>query len=149
MLPTWLRTLGSLARDLTAMGLTVNKLRYALYLRGLPPRFASLVTSVLSATFNLSDSKLSSDDLQAAILKFDTDGISGSKDTGIRREAVCDTDAWQSSCTLGISQHLVPILASQLKAAHIPYALSTHSAFTACSFFVNQSMTIKLSETDF
>lgn len=37
MLPTWLRTLGSLARDLTAMGLTVNKLLYALYLRGLPP----------------------------------------------------------------------------------------------------------------
>ncbi|OXH32196.1 hypothetical protein J008_03321 [Cryptococcus neoformans] len=76
---TWLGTMGSLARDLTAMELTVEKLLCALYLRGLPPRFDSFVNSILSATSNLSDSKLTSDRLRAAILKHDTIGISGSK----------------------------------------------------------------------
>lgn len=69
---TWLGTMGSLARDLTAMELTVDKLLCALYLRGLPSRFDTFVTSVLSGTSNLSGSNLKSDALRAAILNFDT-----------------------------------------------------------------------------
>ncbi|OWZ51907.1 hypothetical protein C368_05580 [Cryptococcus neoformans 125.91] len=69
---TWLGTMGSLARDLTAMELTVDKLLCALYLRGLPSWFDTFVTSVLSGTSNLSGSNLKSDALRAAILNFDT-----------------------------------------------------------------------------
>lgn len=64
--------MGSLARDLTAMELTVDKLLCALYLRSLPSRFDTFVTSVLSGTSNLSDSSLKSDVLRAAILNFYT-----------------------------------------------------------------------------
>ncbi|EAL23126.1 hypothetical protein CNBA4710 [Cryptococcus deneoformans B-3501A] len=69
---TWLGTMGSLARDLTAMELTVDKVLCALYLRSLPSRFDTFVTSVLSGTSNLSDSNLKSDVLRAAILNFYT-----------------------------------------------------------------------------
>ena len=54
------------------MELTVDKLLCALYLRSLPSRFDTFVTSVLSGTSNLSDSSLKSDVLRAAILNFYT-----------------------------------------------------------------------------